>query len=62
MLNGIRVLTGAPGGDRTHNLQLRRLTLYPIELQAQNADILDAGMAEFKEGFGYSHILFFVLQ
>ena len=27
---------GAPGGDRTHNLQLRRLTLYPIELQAQN--------------------------
>ena len=29
------VLTGAPGGDRTHNLRLRRPTLYPIELQAQ---------------------------
>ena len=27
--------SGAPGGDRTHNLQLRRLTLCPIELQAQ---------------------------
>ena len=27
--------TGAPGGDRTHNLWLRRPTLYPIELQAQ---------------------------
>ena len=27
--------TGARGGDRTHNLQLRRLTLYPIELHAQ---------------------------
>ena len=25
---------GAPGRDRTGNLQLRRLTLYPIELQA----------------------------
>ena len=26
---------GAPGGDRTHNLRLRRPTLYPIELQVQ---------------------------
>jgi hypothetical protein len=26
---------GARGGGRTHNLQLRRLTLYPIELHAQ---------------------------
>ena len=26
---------GARGGGRTHNLQLRRLTLYPIELRAQ---------------------------
>lgn len=26
---------GAPGGDRTHNLQLRRLTLYPNELIAR---------------------------
>ncbi len=24
---------GAPGGDRTHNLRLRRPTLYPIELR-----------------------------
>src|SRR5450759_2692550 len=26
---------GTRGGGRTHNLQLRRLTLYPIELHAQ---------------------------
>src|SRR5665213_633537 len=26
---------GARGGNRTHNLQLRRLTLYPIELRAR---------------------------
>ena len=38
MIGGIlqlRAKTGARGGDRTHNLQLRRLTLYPIELHAQ---------------------------
>jgi hypothetical protein len=35
--------SGARGGDRTHNLQLRRLTLYPIELRAQvNAQITGA--------------------
>jgi hypothetical protein len=28
---------GARGGGRTHNLQLRRLTLYPIELHARRA-------------------------
>ncbi len=27
---------GAPGGARTCNLQLRRLTLYPIELRAHD--------------------------
>jgi hypothetical protein len=27
---------GARGGSRTHNLQLRRLTLYPIELHARS--------------------------
>ncbi len=26
--------TGAPGGTRTPGLQLRRLLLYPVELQA----------------------------
>src|SRR5438270_13148071 len=32
-------LTGLPGGTRTHNPQLRRLVLYPVELRAagQNA-------------------------
>ena len=53
ILMRFRGLTGAPGGDRTHNLQLRRLTLYPIELQAQNAAIVDAGGFEFKEGLAF---------
>ena len=30
-----RGTSGAPGGVRTHNLQLRRLTLYPIGRQAR---------------------------
>src|SRR5438093_4852282 len=29
-------LTGTPGGNRTPNPQLRRLLLYPIELQARH--------------------------
>ena len=29
---------GDLGGDRTHNLQLRRLTLYPIELRDRDSD------------------------
>jgi hypothetical protein len=28
------LMSGAPGGIRTHGLQLRKLTLYPTELQA----------------------------
>jgi hypothetical protein len=28
-------IAGARGGGRTHNLRLRRPTLYPIELRAQ---------------------------
>src|SRR5258708_2754179 len=31
----IRAKTGARGGGRTHNLRLRRPTLYPIELLAR---------------------------
>ena len=35
ILEAIRpVVTGAPGGTRTPGLQLRRLLLYPVELQA----------------------------
>ena len=32
-------MNGAPGGNRTHNPQLRRLLLYPIELLAQQEDL-----------------------
>ena len=35
-LASLRAKGGARGGGRTHNLQLRRLTLYPIELHAQD--------------------------
>ena len=35
-LAAIEVCGGAPGADRTRNLQLRRLSLYPIELQAHD--------------------------
>ena len=31
----LRAKTGTRGGGRTHNLRLRRPTLYPIELLAQ---------------------------
>ena len=34
-LNGAGEKSGARGGDRTHNLRLRRPSLYPIELPAQ---------------------------
>jgi hypothetical protein len=30
----------APGGGRTHNLRLRRPTLYPVELRALVEDML----------------------
>ena len=34
----LRSSGGTRGGGRTHNLRLRRPTLYPIELLAQNAN------------------------
>src|ERR1044072_5437490 len=34
--SGSGVKAGARGGGRTHNLRLRRPTLYPIELRAQS--------------------------
>jgi hypothetical protein len=41
---------GARGGGRTHNLQLRRLTLYPIELHARRNfhDIVSRGFAQMQ--------------
>jgi hypothetical protein len=32
----------APGGGRTHNLWLRRPTLYPVELRARKSNIVEA--------------------
>jgi hypothetical protein len=37
----------APGGDRTHNLWLRRPTLYPVELRAQQEQELATSPADF---------------
>ena len=39
---------GARGGSRTHNLQLRRLTLYPIELHARHCPTIQAGAVLLK--------------
>jgi hypothetical protein len=39
---------GDPGGTRTHNIQLRRLALYPIELRGLNP-ILANVMAATRE-------------
>ena len=30
----LQIVSGLPGGTRTHNPQLRRLVLYPVELRA----------------------------
>ena len=38
-ISNVEVEYGAPGRDRTSNLQLRRLSLYPIELQARKVGI-----------------------
>jgi hypothetical protein len=35
-----RALEPAPGGGRTHNLWLRRPTLYPVELRARETAII----------------------
>ena len=34
---GFAEMDGAPGGVRTHNLQLRRLTLYPLNYGRKGA-------------------------
>jgi hypothetical protein len=38
----------ASGGARTHNLRLRRPTLYPIELRTRNASIVNPLLAGVK--------------
>src|ERR1035441_4782567 len=48
----ISMKTGARGGGRTHNLQLRRLTLYPIELRAQILKTNDLIESQTKQNFG----------
>ena len=34
LVSHYRKISGLPGGNRTHNPQLRRLVLYPVELRA----------------------------
>ena len=38
----------APGGGRTHNLRLRRPSLYPIELRVLNEVIILHGRRKIK--------------
>jgi hypothetical protein len=43
-------MAGAPGGTRTHDLQVRNLTLYPLSYGRTVRVAIDASMAE-REGF-----------
>ena len=49
----------APGGGRTHNLWLRRPTLYPVELRAQSEQELATDPADFHR---FSDVLLLVLH
>jgi uncharacterized delta-60 repeat protein len=71
-LGKLEPFTGcAPGGARTHNLQLRRLSLYPIELRvprrrgSRNPKSESSGqsliLADFADGFGIVRIFLVVL-
>ena len=42
--------SGAPGGIRTPDLQLRRLPLYPSELQARDSSLLQVSAGEKGQG------------
>jgi hypothetical protein len=46
---GDSTASGLPDGDRTHNPQLRRLVLYPIELRAGGLAILLEGKPGFTQ-------------
>ena len=48
----------APGGGRTHNLWLRRPTLYPVELRAQRERELAIDPADFHR---FSDVVLLVL-
>src|SRR5262249_31458364 len=47
-------LAPAPGGGRTHNLWLRRPTLYPVELRARTESELATDSADFHKFSGDS--------
>lgn len=44
---GLKSEIGAPGGSRTHYLQLRKLSLYPDELRALYAENCDETKGHF---------------
>jgi|KBSMisStaDraftv2_1062788.scaffolds.fasta_scaffold168897_3 hypothetical protein len=48
----------APGGGRTHNLWLRRPTLYPVELRAQRERELATDPTDFHR---FSHVVLLLL-
>jgi hypothetical protein len=53
-LSYLRLNHGAPGEGRTHDLQLRRLTLYPSELRARSTQE-DCIRLTYTLRFRYSH-------
>jgi hypothetical protein len=48
----------ASGGARTHNLWLRRPTLYPVELRTQQVGKIGANGSKFKVGCSKSRVGF----
>ena len=55
-------LSRAPGGGRTHNLWLRRPTLYPIELQARRERQLAMDSADFHRQFLRNLVLMLMVR
>lgn len=56
--------TGAPGGSRTHDLWLRKPTLYPTELRAQARDYtkITISSRSFFQAFKLAGIIIFLLK
>src|SRR5438128_5400002 len=48
--------SSAPGGGRTHNLWLRRPTLYPVELRARETASINRKIVIFHLHFGLTRL------
>ena len=55
--SNLRLVTGAPGRTRTDNIQLRRLTLYPVELRARAATFTLAALRRTRRLFSLRRVV-----